>query len=73
VLRPCAVLLPTLQRAAHGQADLGFGAGGEERRWMMYFGGGCECDGLERRGQLGVGVKREVDVCRESEEVVTAR
>ena len=33
----------------------------------MYFGGGCECDGLERRGQLGV------DVCRESEEVVTAR
>jgi hypothetical protein len=40
---------------------------------MMYFGGGCECDGLERRGQLGVGVKREVDVCRESEEVVTAR
>ena len=40
---------------------------------MMYFGGGCECGGLERRGQVGVGVRREVDVCRESEEVVTAR
>jgi hypothetical protein len=40
---------------------------------MMYLGGGCECGGLERRGQVGVGVRREVDVCRESEEVVTAR
>jgi hypothetical protein len=38
---------------------------------MMCLGGGC--DGLERRGQVGVEDGREVDVCRESEEVVTAR